>query len=117
MKTPITREESPEIPKFIKKFFQINHISQVYKKIFGLKSLILRFGLKSRRLDVRHPEKSSLIHELRKNYQAVADLGGIDDLTITKESPKRYPQKFLKSTFGKARILSDTRELGKSYLT
>ena len=36
MKTPITREESPEIPKFIKNFFQINHISQVYKKIFRL---------------------------------------------------------------------------------
>ena len=44
-----------EIQKFFKKSFQINHILRVYKELFGFKSLILRFGLKSRRLDVRHP--------------------------------------------------------------
>ena len=37
------------------KSFQINLISWLNEKIFGLKSLVLRFGLKSRRLDVRHP--------------------------------------------------------------
>ena len=55
MKTPITCEERSWKSEILEKSFQINHISRVCKELFGLKSLILRFGLKSRRLDVRHP--------------------------------------------------------------
>ena len=55
MKTPITCEEKSWTSEILQKSFQINHISRFYKELFGLKSLILRFGLKSRRIDVRHP--------------------------------------------------------------
>ena len=55
MKPPITCEERSWNSETLLNSFQINHISLVYKEQFGLKSLILRFGLKSRRLDVRHP--------------------------------------------------------------
>ena len=41
--------------KISSKIFFVNHILWLYEKIFGLKYLVLLFGLKSRRLDVRHP--------------------------------------------------------------
>ena len=57
MKKPITSEERLGNSEILQKNFQINHTSRLYKDLFGLKSLILEFGLKSRRLDVRHPKK------------------------------------------------------------
>ena len=55
MQTPITSEERSRNLKILQKSFKIIHISRLQKELFGLKSLILQFGLKSCRLDNRLP--------------------------------------------------------------
>ena len=55
MQTPITSEKRSWNSEVLQKSYQIVHISWLYIELFGLKSLILQFGLKSRRLDVLHP--------------------------------------------------------------
>ena len=47
MKTPSTCEERSWNSEIFQKSFQVNHISRVYEELFGLKSLIIRFGLMS----------------------------------------------------------------------
>ena len=53
-------KKSANFSEIFRKSFQINHYS-LNKKIVELNSLILHFGLKSSRLDVRHPSKQQYL--------------------------------------------------------
>ena len=48
-------KKAHEFEKFFKTVLKLIIFHKFFDKMFGLKSLILRFGFKSRRLDVRHP--------------------------------------------------------------